>query len=534
MLGQRQVTDRRLQTIRRLRASPSPPHTATPVVVLANRAPFRHDRAPDGRMCVQRSGGGLVTAVEPLVKACSGVWVAHAAGNADTICADNRVRLNVPPDNPEYRLRYVSITDEEHRGYYYGFANEGLWPLCHHVHVRPVFRTGDFRMYRAVNRRFAAAVCDEITRDASVVFVNDYHFALAPRMVRRHLPLNPVVVFWHIPWPHRHVFRICPWRRELLEGLLGADIIGFQTPDDCTNFLQTVGSVLDCDVDPGRSFVKYEGQTTLVRAYPVGVEWENQLVCTAPPAEVCRERLRGDLGLDRHVQLAVGIDRLDYTKGIDEKFRAIERLLEIRPELTGRFVFVQVAEPSRECLAAYRAARRQLLDTSERVNCRFGTERYRPIILLESHYEPADVYRLYRAADLCYVGSLHDGMNLVAKEFVCARDDERGVLVLSEFTGASLQLTGAVSVNPYAVDDSAQALFRALSMTDTEQTMRMRQMRNVVRKFDTHWWARQILNDATHLRDADRTRTTARLRCSFAPDARARVDDDSDVDAEPA
>jgi trehalose 6-phosphate synthase len=502
MFGIRDVPGGQLGTIRRVQSSPDSPYAATPLVVLANRAPFRHERATDGRICAQRSGGGLVTAVEPLVKACCGVWVAHAAGNADVECAGNYGRPNVPPANPAYRVRYVSATEAEHRGYYYGFANEGLWPLCHHVHVRPIFRTGDFHMYQTVNRRFAAAVCDEIDHDASIVFIHDYHFALAARMVRNHRPSNAIVVFWHIPWPHRHVFRICPWGRELLEGLLGADIVGFQTPEDCTNFLETVESLLDCDVDLELGVVTQHQRRTLVRAYPVGVEWANQAVLTTPAAEICRERVRRDLGVERHIQLGVGIDRLDFTKGIGEKFRTIERLLETRPEFVGRFVFVQVAEPSRECLPAYQAARQQLLHTSERVNSRFGIDNYRPIILLERHYDPADVYRLYRAADLCYVGSLHDGMNLVAKEFVCARDDERGVLVLSEFAGASRTLTAAVSVNPYALDESAQALARALTMTHAEQTTRMRHMRNLVREFDTAWWARQILDDAKHVRDA--------------------------------
>ena len=505
MFGQRDVTDRVFRSIRRPQAPPNPSYTGAPVVVLANRAPFRHERGTDGRVSVHRSGSGLVTAVEPLVKACSGVWVAHAAGNADVNGVDDRGRRNVPPANPAYRLRYVPVTGDEHRGYYYGFANEGLWPLCHHVHVQPIFRTRDFHNYRVVNRRFAAAVCDEITGDAPVVFVNDYHFALVPRMIRHHRPRNTIVAFWHIPWPHRQILRICPWRRELLEGLLGADIIGFQTPEDCTNFLETVEDMLDCDVDPERSVVTHDGHTTLVRAYPVGVEWENPVVRTAPPIDVCRDRVRRDLGVDSHVQLGVGIDRLDYTKGIDEKFLAIERLLETHTEFTGRFVFVQVAEPSRECLPAYEAARRQLLKTSERVNHRFGTEGYRPIILLERHHDPTEVHRLYRSADLCYVNSLHDGMNLVAKEFVCARDDDRGVLVLSQFTGASRQLTAALSVNPYALDESAQTLARALRMPYSEQTARMRQMRNVVAEFDSHWWARRILEDATALSDASDT-----------------------------
>jgi trehalose 6-phosphate synthase len=304
------------------------------------------------------------------------------------------------------------------------------------------------------------------------------------------------VAFWHIPWPRPRMFRTCPWARELLEGLLGSNIVGLQTEDDCMNFLGCVESILHADVDLLQNTVTYRGHSTNVRAYPVGVAWANQVVRTTPPSSACRERVGRDLQLPSRVQLGVGIDRLDYTKGINEKFLAIERLFELRPEVRGHFVFVQVAEPSRDCLPAYRAARTQLIDTSERVNSRFGTSSYRPIQLLEAHHEPDEVYRFYRAADLCYVASLHDGMNLVAKEFVCARDDERGVLVLSQFAGAAQQLRGALLVNPSDVDRSAGVLADALGMSIAEQSKRMRLLRANVATFDASWWAQQLIHDA--------------------------------------
>ncbi|HZB25596.1 MAG TPA: trehalose-6-phosphate synthase, partial [Vicinamibacterales bacterium] len=373
------------------------------------------------------------------------------------------------------------------------------WPLCHDVHVRPRFRQYDFQAYRDVNRRFAAAVCDEVGAESTaMLFVHDYHFALAPRMLRTQLPLATVVAFWHIPWPGPATFRVCPWGRELIEGLLGAHILGFQTPQDCANFLACAESLLPCNVDRGRSAITYRGRSTLVHAYPVGVAWED-CAATAPPIDVCRTAVRRDLGLAAGALLGIGIDRLDYTKGIDEKFRAVERLLEIRSDLAGRFTFVQVAEPSRDCLPAYQAARTQLSTTCDRVNTRFASGSYRPIVLLERHHEPADVERLYRAADVCYVGSLRDGMNLVAKEFVRARDDERGVLVLSRFAGASRQLAAALRIDPYDTDDGAHTLGRALAMSGAEQAKRMRHLRRVVRRFDARWWGAEILRDATLL-----------------------------------
>jgi len=463
------------------------------LIVVANRAPFSHERAADGGIVTKHTGSGLVTALQPLVASYHGTWVALASGDADALVVDERGGLDVPHENGDYRLRYVWLAEREHRGYYYGFANEGLWPLCHAVGVRPVFRRDDFRMYRAANDRFAAAAAAEAGSGSPTVLVQDYHFALAPRAVRHRVPASTVISFWHIPWPSPDVFGACPWARELLDGLLGSHVVGFQTQIDCRNFLQTVALLLDANVDLVSNTISYRGCTTAVRAYPVGVEWNSHVVQSTPAPAICREQVCRELQLPSNVRLAVGIDRLDYTKGINEKLLAVERLLETAADLRGHFVFVQVAEPSRDSLPAYRAARHQLLDTSRRVNARFGTGSCQPVRLLEAHHPPSEVYRFYRAADLCYVGSLHDGMNLVAKEFVCARDDERGVLVLSRFAGAARQLRSALLINPYVVEESAAALHRALSMTPSEQSTRMRRMRATVAALSAQWWAQQLL-----------------------------------------
>ena len=470
------------------------------IIVLANRAPLRVIRRADGRVSTERSASGLVTALEPIVGRRSGTWVAHGASTDGDGCVDRRDGLHVPPANPRYRLRYVRLSNDEHRGYYYGFANEGLWPLCHDVGVAPIFRSDDFRMYHRANARFTAAVVDEAENDSPLVLVQDYHFALAPRMLRRRLPASTIVAFWHIPWPAVSVLAQCPWRAALLDGLLASDIVGFQTPDDCRNFIDAVEACLDADVDRTENEVTFRGHTTRVRAYPVGIEWANPAVAALPSRAACREHVCRALRLPDAVRLGIGVDRLDYTKGINEKFLAVERLLERDPTLRGRFVFVQVAEPSRECLPAYRAARAGIVATSERINARFGSAGYRPIVLLEAHHEPAEVYRLYRAADLCYVGSLHDGMNLVAKEFVCARSDGLGVLVLSRFAGAARQLGEALIVNPYAIDLAANALAEALRMPEGEQSSRMRQLRATVARFDATWWSGELLRDAAQVK----------------------------------
>lgn len=500
MLRARDPNPRPVWSVERLRTWLATFNRDESIVVVANREPFRHDRAPDGDITVRRSAGGLVTALEPLIQACSGVWVAHGSGTADRVMVDGRDGLGVPPANPLYRLRRVWLDAHEERGYYYGFANEGLWPLCHRAHVQPVFRSDDFNMYRAVNARFAEAVCEEVETNWPLVLVQDYHFALAPQAIRERLPLSTIITFWHIPWPHPRDYAICPWGRQLLEGLLCSTIVGFQTPDDCQNFIETVECSLDAHIDRARNVITYGERRATVRAYPVSVEWPSRWACQSPPVETCRAAVRRQLQVPPDVRLAVGVDRLDYTKGIEEKFLAVERLLELYPEFREHFVLVQIAEPSRDGLPAYREYRSRLAETTNRINLRFGTDGYRPLILLEAHHEPAEVYRFLRAADVCYVGSLHDGMNLVAKEFVSARDDDRGVLILSQFTGAARELTEALIVNPYAIDDSAHALADALGMTDEEQSHRMRAMRSVVAEFNTYRWAGEIMADAARLR----------------------------------
>jgi trehalose 6-phosphate synthase len=486
------------------------------IIVLANRAPLRVALRPDGRVSTERSASGLVTALEPLVARRAGTWVAHGASTDGHGCVDRRDGLHVPPANPRYRLRYVRLPEDEHRGYYLGFANEGLWPLCHAVGVEPTFRSDDFRMYHRANARFAAAVVDEADSRSPLVFVQDYHFALAPRMLRRRLPASTIVAFWHIPWPTPRVLATCPWRTALLDGLLASDIVGFQTPDDCRHFIDAVEASLDAEIDRAENEVTFGGHTARVRAYPVGIDWSNAAVSAVPSPAVCRAEVMRRLRLPEGVRIGVGVDRLDYTKGINEKFLAVERLLERQPALRGRFVFVQVAEPSRECLPAYQAARAELVATSQRINARFESEGCAPIVLLEEHHEPAEVYRLYRAADFCYVGSLHDGMNLVAKEFVCARSDGRGVLVLSRFAGAARQLGEALIVNPRAIDRATDALAEALEMAESEQSRRMQSMRANVATFDSHWWAEQLLRDAARPRVARRSSVDSRLQAYTA------------------
>jgi trehalose-6-phosphate synthase len=481
------------------------------VIVVSNREPYIHERQDSGGIVVKRPASGLVTAVEPVMRACSGTWIAHGSGSADRDVVDAHDRVAVPPGHNDYQLRRLWLTPQEEQGYYYGFANEGMWPLCHVAHVRPVFRESDWEAYKAVNQRFADAVVAEARTEDPVVLVQDYHFALLPAMVRAKLPQATILTFWHIPWPNPESFGICPWRREILQGMLGSTILGFHTRFHCKNFMETVDRYLEARIEDEHSTISFQDKETLVEAYPISIEWPSaaQVAAWAPVAE-CRRRVVERLGLPEGLCLAVGVDRFDYTKGILERLNAVERLLEKAPEWIGRFVFVQVAAPTRGALDEYRSHQERVERLTARINARFGRPGYQPVHLLAQHHDADQLNELFRAADICIVTSLHDGMNLVCKEFVAARDDQQGVLVLSRFAGAARELTEALIVNPYHVEETADALLRAAVMPVAEQRERMASLRSTVREFNVFRWAGRMLTDAGRWRL--RARVEARVR----------------------
>jgi trehalose 6-phosphate synthase len=480
------------------------------VLIVSNREPYIHTRRKDNVIEIQRPASGLVTALEPIVRATSGTWIAHGAGNADRDTVDKHDHVMVPPEHPAYRIRRVWLSKEEEQGYYFGFSNEGLWPLCHIAHTRPTFRTQDWEHYRNVNQRFADIVADEARTEDPIILVQDYHFALLPRMVRERLPRATIITFWHIPWPNPEAFGILPWREEVLEGLLGSSILGFHTQFHCNNFFDTVDRFLEARVDRETFTISYGGNPTEVRRYPISIEWPPAALQLQAPVPEGRKRVRERLGLAENVKLGVGVDRLDYTKGILERFMAVERLLELEPRWVGQFAFLQVAAPSRSSIDEYQNLDARVRAMAARINERFGRPGYEPIILKIEHHDAVQVYELYRAAELCYVSSLHDGMNLVAKEFVAARDDEQGVLILSQFTGAARELSESLIVNPYDIEQSAAAMHLALTMSPEEQRARMRSMRSLVQEFNVFRWAGRMLLDAARMRHRRRVLSRAR------------------------
>lgn len=473
------------------------------ILAVSNREPYIHNRTDSG-MELQIPASGLVAALEPVMRACGGTWIAHGSGSGDRDTVDNQDRIPVPPDNPSYTLRRVWLTEEEQNGYYYGFANEGLWPLCHISFVPPNFRELDWQTYQDVNQRFADAVAQVAKSDEPIVLVQDYHFAVLPRLLRQRLPRATVLTFWHIPWPNPETFSICPWKEEIIGGLLGSTILGFHTQFHCNNFLETVDRFLEARIDRERGSVTFGGQETIIRPNPISIEWPPRALEKQRPVEECRSDVRARLGLDNDIYLGVGVERFDYTKGVLSRIRAVDELLSLHPEWRGKFVFVQAAAPSRSKLDSYRHLQNEASELAQAINEKFGDSSYQPIRLIVRHHEPHEVFELFRAADVCVVSSLHDGMNLVAKEFVAARDDERGVLILSHFAGASRELSEALIVNPYDAHALGQAIDEALRMPVNEQRERMRLMRSLVKERNVYRWAAQMLIDAAALRRRQR------------------------------
>jgi trehalose-6-phosphate synthase len=470
------------------------------VIIVSNREPYIHNLNAEQRPVAQVPASGMVTALEPIMRACAGVWIAHGGGSADRQTVDRFDHIRVPPDDPSYTLRRVWLTEAQEQGYYYGFSNEGLWPLCHLAYVRPAFRPSDWRAYEEVNAKFAEVVAAEASTDSPVVLIQDFHFALLPKLIRAKIPKATVALFWHIPWPNSETFGVCPWKREMLLHMLSADILGFHTRYHCQNFLDAVDRFVECQIDHEHMTVTLQGRVCRVAAYPISIEWPPRWLAHMPDVAACRAAVRERHGLAPDAVIGLGVERWDFTKGILERFQALEALLERNPRHRGRITLLQIASPSRSQLPAYRELQEQTYREVERINAKLGEGGWRPIVLIGEHQEPHSVFELYRAADFCLVNSLHDGMNLVAKEFVAARDDEDGVLILSTFAGASRELTEAVLINPFDVNETAEAMEIAMRMGRDERRDRMSLMRRTVKENNVYRWAGRMLMDAARIR----------------------------------
>ncbi len=463
-------------------------------VVASNREPYLHTFDGD-QIKVQVPASGLTTALDPVMKACGGTWIAHGSGDGDMKVMDGQQKVAVPPEDPKYFLRRVWLSQEEERGYYSGFANEALWPLCHIVYTRPVFRESDWKTYKNVNNLFAAHILSEVGNRKAFVFIQDYHLALVSRLVKERNPSIVTAQFWHIPWPNPEAFRICPWQQEILTGLLGNDLLAFHTRYHCNNFMDTVDSALEARVDRERYEVTHGGKKTLICPYPISVDFD-EIEREAQKDEVASEveNLRTRLGL-RDELIGMGMDRIDYTKGIPDRLKAIDLFLEKYPRYKQKMVFIQAGVPSRTNIAAYKSLNEEIDLLVERVNSRHSVGQWKPVLYLREHLSLLTLMALRRMAHFCIVSSLHDGMNLVAKEFVASRVDEDGVLILSPFTGAARELVDAVLVNPFATDHLAEAIGKAMDMPREERRRRMQKMRKAVRENSVYTWAGDIISD---------------------------------------
>jgi len=473
---------------------------ANGLYVISNREPYMHIHDPLlGQTKCVRPAGGVVTAIHPILSACGGTWIAHGSGNEDKKFVNSKDKLGVPPNDIRYILKRLWLSKVEEEGYYYGFSNEGLWPLCHNTHTRPVFREHDWAEYKKVNMKFAEAVLEELPDKNPFIFIQDYHFTLLAKYIKEKRPDATIALFWHIPWPNPEAFSICPYQAEILEGLLGCDLIGFHVQNHCNNFLDTANRLLESRVDTERYSVMRFGRETLIRPFPISIdsienskEYSFEII-----SQISKIKKEFDL---EGKTVAVGVDRIDYTKGIVERFLAVERLLEKFPEYKTRFTLIQIGSPSRTHIKRYHELISEIDELVERINWKYQDENWKPILYFKRHFSPEEIEPYYALADMCIVSSLHDGMNLVAKEYVHAKKDLNGVLLLSQFTGAAKELTEAVLINPYSIEEFAGSLRTAIEMPEEEKKKRMSNMRNIITENNVYRWAANIITELTNIK----------------------------------
>ena len=442
---------------------------------------------------------GLTVALDPVMRACSGTWIAHGSGNADRRVVDKSHKVAVPPGDPKYTLKRLWLTPEQEEGYYSGFSNEALWPLCHIVYKRPMFNERDWNTYRKVNAMFAESVMEEAGDKKAFIFIQDYHLALLAKLIKEKNNSKGNIItaqFWHIPWPNPEAFRICPWQKEILEGLLANDLLGFHIQYHCNNFMETVSRTLEADVDFVRNKIAYRGAKTDIHPFPISVDFED-ISYKAQQQNVKDEikSLQARFGLSGEEIIGIGIDRFDYTKGIPDRLRAIEVFLKNNPQYIGKFVFIQAGVSSRDTIKAYKDENREIDRLVQDVNWKYAMGQCKPVICLRENLSQLSLMALRRMSNFCIVSSLHDGMNLVAKEYVASRYDESGVLILSRFTGAARELKEALLINPYATDDFAGAIKTAIKMPPEEQKIRMNKMRATVKETNIYKWAADIITE---------------------------------------
>lgn len=467
--------------------------------VVSNREPYMHIIDNEtGEIKIIRSVGGLVSAIDPIMIACGGTWIAHGAGNADRKYVNSKNKLGVPPEDDRYILKRVWLTKQEEEGYYYGFSNEGLWPLCHVTHTKPIFKSDDFEFYKRVNEKFAESILEELPSKDCFVFIQDYHFTLLPKLLKEKRPDITIAFFWHIPWPNPEIFAICPYYSEILEGMLASDIIGFQTQYNCNNFLETANRLLESRIDTEKFSIVRAGKETYVRPFPISiVDYKEGMI---KKAKIKVDWMRKELGLEDKI-IGIGVDRIDYTKGIVERLMAIDRFFEKFPEYKGKFTFIQVGVPSRVHIKRYHDLISEIDNIIEKINWKYSDVNWKPIIYFKKHFSYEELLPFYMLGDLCIVSSLHDGMNLVAKEYIAAKKGRKGNLILSIFTGAAKELVDTIQINPYNTEEFSEAIKKAIEMPDDEKINKMKNMYEQIKENNVYKWAANIISEISILKN---------------------------------
>lgn len=469
-------------------------------IVVSNREPYMHviDDITGQPKCI-RPASGVVTAIDPIMRACGGTWVGHGSGSADRKFVNSKDKLGVPPGDNRYILKRIWLTKEEEEGYYYGFANEGLWPLCHMTHTRPVFRETDWQMYEKVNQKFADSVLTELPLTNPFVFIQDYHFTLLAKMIKKKRPDTRIALFWHIPWPNPEIFSTCPYQEQILEGMLSCDLIGFHVQSHCNNFLETANKLLESRVDTEKFSIVRFGKETFIRPFPISVDGYLNKSGQDSDLTVEIDKIKKEFELEGKI-VAIGVDRIDYTKGLIERVLAVDRFVEKNPQYRNKFVFIQLAAPSRTHIKRYHDLMNEIDELVEKKNWKYSEGQWRPIIYLKKHFSPEEIRPYYALADICIVSSLHDGMNLVAKEYVASKNDLRGALILSRFTGAAKELTDSILINPYSIEEFSDAIRLAIEMPLEEKRKRIENMRRIISENNIYRWAGNIITELTALK----------------------------------
>lgn len=461
------------------------------LVVGIQREPYLHTQTNKG-IVVQKAAGGAHILLDGILKQVHGLMVALAAGDADDKVVDNKGRIKVPPHEERYILKRIFLKKKEYEGFYYGFANQTLWPLCHVVFTKPVFSSGWWKDYVSVNQKFADAILEEVESQEAFVWINDYHLSLLPKLLKDRNPSLKVGTFWHIPWPTYEVFRICPWRRQLLEGLLGSDFIGFHRGYHVENFVECSRRELEVIVDSEPRSLTFKEHETRLENLPAGIDYHEIKEKLDQNNLPTKRLIKKDFGFD-YEYLVIGVDRIDYTKGLLERLDIIDRFLEKYPAFQKKFVYLSIAAPSRIRIPAYKSLNEKINKKVRVINGKYSTKDWRPIRYIKKVLPREKILKYYQLADACLVTSLDDGMNLVAKEFVICTEPNKGMLLLSKFTGAAKDLRSALLINPYDTDGTADALYQALIMKEEERVKRINDMKAIVKENNIYNWAMRFI-----------------------------------------